>query len=136
MEARLLARDRELDLAALSVPRSGLQAIHLGDSRSLKAGQWVMALGHPWGVAGAVTSGIVIGLEQSVDPDREWIAAALRLRPGHSGGALVDVTDALVGINTMMAGPQVGMAIPVHVVTEFLRRTLDGAEAVSEPVRT
>ena len=49
---------------------------------------------------------------------------SLELRPGHSGGPLVDVQGRLVGINTMMAGPEVGMAVPVHVVKEFLRQEL------------
>jgi S1-C subfamily serine protease len=57
-------------------------------------------------------------------PGREWIAVSLHLRPGHSGGPLVDVQGRLVGINTMMAGPEVGLAVPVHVVKTFLRRAL------------
>ena len=55
-------------------------------------------------------------------PAREWIAVSLELRPGHSGGPLVDDQGRLIGINTMMAGPEVGMAVPVHVVKEFLRQ--------------
>ena len=54
-------------------------------------------------------------------PRREWIAVSLHLRPGHSGGPLVDAHGQLVGVNTMMAGPEVGLAVPVHVVKTFLR---------------
>lgn len=126
--ARVLASDREQDIAALSVDSQALPAIELGDSKGLAAGQWVMALGHPWGVHGAVSRGVVIGvgpdLPETPGKGREWIAASLRLRPGHSGGPLVDAQGRLIGINTMMAGPGVGLAIPVHVVKKFLKERL------------
>jgi serine protease Do len=54
----------------------------------------------------------------------EWISVGLHLRPGHSGGPLVDVQGRLVGINTMMTGLEVGMAVPVHVVKAFLKQAL------------
>ena len=54
------------------------------------------------------------------DNKRDWIAASLHLRPGHSGGPLVDSRGRLVGINTLMNGPEVGVAIPVHVAEAFL----------------
>lgn len=125
LPARILAHDRELDLAALAVDASGLPTIELGDSRRLQPGQWVLALGHPWGVPGAVSAGVVTGvgphLPEMPLAHREWIAASLHLRPGHSGGPLVDALGRLVGINTIMAGPDVGLAVPVHVVKAFLR---------------
>jgi len=126
LPARLLAHDPALDLAALSVDASDLPIIELGDSRQLKPGQWVLALGHPWGVPGAVTGGIVIGAglppEMAISGP-ELIHVSLHLRPGHSGGPLVDTRGRLVGINTMIAGPDVGLAVPVHVVKAFLRQT-------------
>lgn len=128
LPARILAHDTDRDLAALSVDASGLPAIELGDSRALRPGQWVMALGHPWGVAGAATGGVVIGvgadLPEMSQPDREWIAVSLHLRPGHSGGPLVDDKGRLVGINTMMMGLEVGMAVPVHVAKAFVKEEL------------
>lgn len=87
----------------------------------------MLALGHPWGVTGAVTAGVIIGvgpvLEMSL-PQQELIQVSLHLRPGHSGGPLVDVHSRLVGINAMMPGPDVGLAVPVHAVKDFLRRAL------------
>jgi serine protease Do len=127
LPARLLARDASRDLAALAVDATGLPTSELGQSKQLQPGQWVLALGHPWGVAGAVTAGVVIGVGPPPEmplPQRELIQVGLRLRPGHSGGPLVDVHGRLVGINTMMAGPEVGLAVPVHVVRTFLRQTL------------
>jgi serine protease Do len=127
LPVRLLARDASRDLAALAVDATGLPTSELGQSKQLQPGQWVLALGHPWGVAGAVTAGVVIGVGPPPEmplPQRELIQVGLRLRPGHSGGPLVDVHGRLVGINTMMAGPEVGLAVPVHVVKTFLRQAL------------
>jgi serine protease Do len=126
--ARLLARSRDLDLAALSVELSDLPVIELGDSAALQPGHWVMAFGHPWGVTGATTAGVVIGQGAEL-PDRpafgrEWLAVGLHYRPGHSGGPLVDSFGRLVGINTVMVGPDVGLAVPVHEVKEFLKTSL------------
>jgi serine protease Do len=125
--ARLLAHDRELDLAALRVDAADLPTIELGESKQLQPGEWVLALGHPWGVAGAATAGVVIGMgppPEMATPGRELLHVGLHLRPGHSGGPLVDTGGRLVGINTMMAGPDVGLAVPVHVVKAFLRQAL------------
>ena len=128
LPARVVAQDTSADLAALAVEASGLPAISLGDSKLLHPGEVVLAMGHPWGVTGAVTAGVVIGSgpapAEAPIPDREWIAASLRLRPGHSGGPMMDTHGRLVGINTMITGPEVAMAVPVHVVKAFLRDKL------------
>ncbi|MBZ0276416.1 MAG: S1C family serine protease [Anaerolineae bacterium] len=125
--AAVLAADPDLDLAALSITASGLPVIEPGDSRQLHAGQLVMALGHPWGRPGAVTSGVVIGIGDhlpEMPPGKEWIALDLHIRPGHSGGPLLDTNGRLVGINTMITGPNVGFAIPVQTVKTFLKAHL------------
>ena len=128
LPARLLALDEGRDVAALVVAATDLPTIKVGRSRDISPGQWVMALGHPWGVRGAVTAGVVIGMgspwPEMPQPTKEWISVALHLRPGHSGGPLIDVVGRLVGINTMMTGPDVGMAVPVHEVKAFLRDTV------------
>lgn len=139
LPARLLAHDRELDLAALAVEAKDLPAIALGESTKLRPGELVLALGHPWGVVGAVTAGVVIGVgvarqagrlleggewQGRRNADREWITASLHVRPGFSGGPLVDAQGRLVGINTIMAGPGVGVAVPVHVAKAFLKEAL------------
>ena len=135
--ARLLAHEPALDVAALAIDAGDLPAIELGESTTLRAGQWVLALGHPWGVHGAVSGGVVIGVgaewtdlpqpkrgrlvSYDTSTGMEWLVASLQLRPGHSGGPMVDTAGRLVGINTMMAGPGVGVAVPVHVIKRYLK---------------
>ena len=141
LPAKVLAHDPSLDVAALKVDATGLPTVELGESSKLRAGEWLLALGHPWGVEGAATAGVVIGVgadwPELPQPGRgrtsrvsassasgEWLVASVHLRPGHSGGPMVDAHGRLVGINTMMAGPGVGVAVPVHVVKRFLQQTL------------
>jgi len=128
LPATILAADLDRDLAALSVIAEDLPTITLGRSRDLQPGQWVLAVGHPWGIEGAVTGGVVIGtgagLPEIPHNHHDWIAVSLHMRPGHSGGPLVDVEGRLVGINTMIAGPDVGYAVPLHAVKAFLKQEL------------
>ena len=127
LPARVLAQDTKRDLAALAITANGLATIELGNSNQLQPGQWVLAMGHPWGVLGAVSAGIIIDTGQPPEIpgyQGELIQVSLHLRPGHSGGPLVDTQGRLVGINTMIAGPEVGLAIPLHVVKNFLREKL------------
>lgn len=141
LPARLIASAPEHDLAVLRIDVHGLTPVALGDSQQLQAGELVLALGFPWGVIGGATVGSVIGTgaqlqeirtreaaRQGPNHDaREWLAASLHLRPGHSGGPMVDVQGRLVGINTLMNGPDVGVAIPVHVAKAFLGQVLAAA---------
>jgi serine protease Do len=123
--ARLVAHDTDRDLALLKIDAIELPAMQIGDTQELQAGQWVMAVGHPWGVPGAVTSGVLIDksnhLISESSQGRQWLAANLHLRPGNSGGPLVDVKGRLLGLNTVMAGPEVGLAVPADVIQTFLQ---------------
>ena len=138
VQGELVARDDHLDLAALRVDADGLTAVELGDSRSLRPGELVFAQGHPWGVAGALTSGVVIGVGSDwpglvsdggheSGEQRDWLVVNIRLRPGNSGGPVMDAAGRLVGISSIMAGPAVGMAVPVHVVESFVDSNVSAA---------
>ena len=130
LQARVIASDDELDLAALAVEGDRLPHIELGDSRDLLPGQVVFALGNPFGVAGAVTAGVIVGSGPiETMGGRDLLVVDMPLRPGHSGGPLVDTRGRLLGINVMMAGPDVGLAVPVHAVKRFL------ADGVSSKIR-
>ena len=124
LPAAVTAHDPARDLALLTVKASGLRAMPLGNSEHLRPGTWIFAVGHPWGVTNAVTAGIIIGvgadMPEMAAGRREWLMVDLVLRPGNSGGPLVDAEGRMLGVNTIMTGPEVGGAVPVHVVRQFL----------------
>ena len=125
LPARVVAHDAQRDLALLAVKASGLPVVQLGETRDLRPGEMVFAIGHPWGVSQAVTSGAIIGLgadmPEMAATRREWLMVSLVLRPGNSGGPLVNTSGRLLGVNTIMTGPAVGGAVPVHIIADFLR---------------
>jgi S1-C subfamily serine protease len=127
LQGQLLAYDERYDLAAVSVEETGLPTIELGNGQDLRPGQWVVALGHPWGVTGAASAGMVIAVGEPMEGPQlhgGLIQVGLHLRPGHSGGPMLDGDGRLVGINTMISGPDVGLAIPIHTVKRFLKEHL------------
>lgn len=122
--ARVFRRDPERDLAALRVVASGLPAVPVADSRLLRPGELIMAVGNPLGVPGAVTIGIVSSTPREVWVGRrllpEMIRADVDLYPGNSGGPLVNAEGQVVGINSMVTGPGLALAVPSHVAEAFL----------------
>ena len=121
LEGRVVAREPALDLAALFTGARGLPAATLGDAARLRPGELVVALGHPLGVANALSLGVVHQLVRETGDGLRWIAADLRLAPGNSGGPLADTDGRIVGINTLVAGG-LGFAVPASLVNAFLRR--------------
>jgi len=128
--AQVMAYDLQTDIAALAIDASNLPSVHIGHSSRLKPGQYLMALGHPFGVLDALTAGVVIGQGDKlpeVTDGREWVALDMRMRPGHSGGPLFTPQGEVVGINTLIRGPGVSFAVPVDVVKRFLKSTIGRA---------
>ena len=129
--ANVIARDKSLDLALLQArgPADGefdLSPAKIADTRGrLRVGQLVFAVGHPWGQQGLVTLGVISGLGtakiRKMVEKIEIIRTDARLAPGNSGGPLVDATGAVIGINTMVVGLDLGVAIPSHVVDDFFQ---------------
>jgi serine protease Do len=122
--ARVVARDRKRDLAALEfeLGRAAVVAV-VRDSPPLRVGELVIAIGHPGGLVGAATLGIVHRAESRGEgrPPR-WIRADARLAPGFSGGPLADTAGRLVGVNTMMQGG-LALAIPTVAVEAWVHRS-------------
>ena len=138
LSGRLLGYDERCDLAAVSVSADELPTLPLANGRELCAGQWVVALGHPWGIRGAATAGMVISVGRPLERlpfAGDLIQVGLHLRPGHSGGPMLDDRGRLVGINTMIAGPDVGLAVPIQTVRRFLKQSL-GSAAHRQPQPT
>lgn len=125
-EGRVIARDPDVDLAMLKVDLVDAQAAMFADSRSLQVGQLVYAMGHPWGQSGMVTMGLVSGLGTAIIRGRRSsipvIRTDARLAPGNSGGPLVNAAGAVVGINTLLVGGDLGVAIPNQVILQFVER--------------
>lgn len=115
----LLARDPRRDLALLTVPAARLPAAIPGDPERLRAGELVVAFGHPMGVANALAMGVVHQPPASRGPGARWVRADIRLAPGNSGGPLADAEGRVVGINTLVAGG-LGYAVPASAVARFL----------------
>jgi serine protease Do len=124
LDATVVARDPDHDLASLRVQAANLPAIVPGDSARTHVGQWVLAVGNPMGMRGVVTAGIITGVGQVAGPDRTWlddmIQADVMLAPGNSGGPLADGGGRVLGINSMVAASGLALAIPTHVVEQFL----------------
>ena len=122
LPAKVLGRDPTGDLAALLVHAGGLPALELAAAEPAP-GSLVLALGHPWGIEAAASFGVVTGLAAD-EVGREGVLVNLRLRPGNSGGPLVDAAGRVVGINTIMTGAETGAAVSVRSARAFLKRVL------------
>jgi serine protease Do len=114
LAAKIIKKDRGRDLAVLQLDAAGLPAAVPGDSRKLRAGELVIAVGNPLGFIGAASTGVVHQVEQG-----SWVVSHLRLAPGNSGGPLANARGEVVGINTMIAGG-LALSIPSHAVKKFL----------------
>jgi len=121
----VVGRDPLSDLAVVRTDGGALDEAELGDADDLRVGQLVVAIGNPHGYAGSVTAGVVSALGRSL-PARDRTATRMiddviqtdaALNPGNSGGALVNGTGEVVGINTAVAGIGLGLAIPINTTT-------------------
>jgi Do/DeqQ family serine protease len=130
--AKQIGNDPQTDIAVLSVPADGLTGIAFGDSDSLRAGDYVVAVGNPFGLSGSVTSGIVSAIGRTglgIERYENFIQTDASINPGNSGGALVDLNGNLVGINTAIVGSSggsvgIGFAIPVNMVRDVAQQII------------
>jgi serine protease Do len=121
LDARLRWRDPRRDLALLAIPAAGLPQAVPGNVSTLRPGEIVLALGHPFGVANALSLGVVHQLGTGAAGDR-WIRADIRLAPGNSGGPLANSAGEVIGLNTLVVSG-LAHAIPVTLVQRFLNET-------------
>jgi serine protease Do len=132
-KARVVGRDPKTDLAVLKVkaPKS-LPAVTLGDSDQLQVGDWVVAIGNPFGLNNTVTCGIVSakGRVIGAGPYDNFIQTDASINPGNSGGALLNMQGELVGINTAIIpnGQGIGFAIPVNTAKPLVPQLISKGE--------
>ncbi len=124
-QAELIGTDPETDVAVIKIPAKNLTAIKLADSDKLRVGDFVVAIGNPFGLGQTVTSGIVSALGRTglgIEGYEDFIQTDASINPGNSGGALVNLRGELVGINTAIFSQSggnvgIGFAIPINMVT-------------------
>jgi serine protease Do len=120
LDAIVTARNEQRDLVALKIDATDLPAATIGDSDRLRVGELVFAVGNPFGMTGAVTTGIIHYGSANSSRRRNWIQADIPLAPGNSGGPLANAHGQVIGINTMIVNGM-GFAVPSHVVQQFLQ---------------
>jgi serine protease Do len=136
-QATIERADDRRDLALLALPSAAsrdLSPATLGETATVRPGQLVLAIGHPFGLANAVTAGIVHSMGQlrgtwEMTPRSHkvsWIQADIMLAPGNSGGPLLDIEGRVIGINTMVFGG-LALAVPVPDIRALLQA---GSEAI------
>jgi len=124
-EAEVIGRDKKTDLALIKIEaKDDLPVAPLGDSDKLKVGEWVIAIGNPFGLAETVTTGIVSakGRVIGAGPYDDFIQTDASINPGNSGGPLFNFWGEVVGINTAIVatGHGIGFAIPINMAKEIL----------------
>ena len=133
LTATLLGADPETDIALLQIPAERLQAIQFTDSTQLRVGDFVVAVGSPFGLQQTVTSGIVSAIGRSglgIEGYENFIQTDASINPGNSGGPLVNLRGELVGINTAILAPSggnvgIGFAIPSNRAQAIMRQIVD-----------
>ena len=136
LNAKLIGRDSQVDLALLQVQADDLTAIKYANSATVRVGDFVVAIGNPFGLNQTVTSGIVSALGRSglgIEGFEGFVQTDAPINPGNSGGALVDLRGDLVGINTAIFAPTggnvgIGFAIPANMVKAVLAQLIDKGE--------
>jgi serine protease Do/serine protease DegQ len=137
LQAEILGRDSETDIALLQVFAENLSQIPMADSSALRVGDFVVAVGNPFGLGQTVTSGIVSALGRSglgIESLEDFIQTDASINLGNSGGALVNLRGELVGINTAIYGAGntgnigIGFAIPINLASDIMRQLIDHGE--------
>ncbi|NOQ93480.1 MAG: trypsin-like serine protease, partial [Methylophaga sp.] len=137
-QAELVGSDPATDVALIKIPAEHLSALPLADSDKLRVGDFVVAIGNPFGLGQTVTSGIVSALGRSglgIEGYENFIQTDASINPGNSGGALVNLRGELVGINTAIFSPGqkagnigIGFAIPSNMVKQITDQLIEYGE--------
>src|SRR5690606_33679046 len=120
LKAEIVGKDAKLDLAVLRVkPDRPLKAVRFGDSEALRIGDWVLAIGNPFGLGGSVSAGIVSANKRDIDSSAfgNYIQTDAAINKGNSGGPLFNMNGEVIGINTAILSPTggsvgIGFAVP------------------------
>jgi serine protease Do len=124
-DAKVIGRDPKTDVALIKIEaKKDLSTVALGDSSKLRVGEWVMAIGNPFGLGHTVTTGIVSAKGRIIGagPYDDFVQTDASINPGNSGGPLFNMNGEVVGINTAIvaSGQGIGFAIPINVAKDML----------------
>jgi Do/DeqQ family serine protease len=130
--AKLIGTDPQSDVAVVQIPAEHLTAVPMADSAHLRVGDFVVAIGNPFGLGQTVTSGIVSALGRSglgIEGYEDFIQTDASINPGNSGGALVNLRGQLVGINTAILSRSggnigIGFAIPINMARQVMEQLI------------
>ena len=136
LDAEIVGSDAETDIALIKVEGDNLTDMAIGDSDDVRVGDFVIAIGNPYGLSHTVTSGIVSALGRSGIGDglQDFIQTDASINPGNSGGALVNMNGELIGINSMIFGNRsggnigIGFAVPTEIASSIMGQILDFGE--------
>lgn len=134
-EAKIIGKDSKFDLALLKIEtKEKLPYVTFGDSDTLEVGEWVIAIGNPFGLSHTVTAGIVSAKDRVIGagPYDDFIQTDASINPGNSGGPLFNAKGEVVGINTAIhaAGQGIGFAVPVNLGKSFIKDILTKGKIV------
>ena len=135
-EAKVVGADPEADVAVIQIPAKGLKAINIGDSDTLRVGDFVVAIGNPFGLSQTATFGIVSALGRSglgIEDYEDFIQTDASINQGNSGGALVNLRGELIGVNTAIlarggGNVGIGFAIPVNMAVSLTAQIIEFGE--------
>lgn len=135
-QATVIGADKDSDVAVIHIELDQLKEVPLGDSDALRVGDFVVAIGNPFGLRQTVTSGIVSALGRSglgIENFEDFIQTDASINPGNSGGALVNLRGELVGINTAIVAPSggnvgIGFSIPINMAVQIKDQLLEFGE--------
>ncbi|SFP89117.1 Do family serine endopeptidase [Sphingomonas rubra] len=132
--AKLIGRDEDSDLALLKIDATGLPFVRFGDSARARVGDWIVAIGNPFGLGGTVTAGIVSAVHRSSElgPRSRFIQTDAAINQGNSGGPMFDLNGNVIGINSQILGSQaggnigIGFAIPAEDAKPIIDALMKG----------